>query len=531
MAGITITLGGNFAKLDELKGKAHKTAASIKDSFSKIAGSAAFKGLAAGATVAFAGITAAMAKAISKGGELSDTMARTGASGKGLVILQKAFENAGLSANELGTSIARMQKALAGVNQDGEPTNQVFAELGLSVRELMAMDPADALMKIGDSISRITDPAKRAAAAIGLFGRSGANLNAVFVDPAALSGAATQLGGLADLLPGMAADADYVGDAFGSIGDKTTQLGAGIASELMPHLLEVSKWLNEADFTSVGKSIGEDITTLVEYFTAIGNGMASVAEKVPGFKEGVFLLEKLASLNPNAGEALPMIPGVSIGADGKGVVETPTAPAKPEAFNPFEGMREESAKIAAKEAEKAAKAAEAKAEADARTAAQAEKSRAAAAEEYRLENAILAARLKGDADRLAKLEREKAIREEIKRLESAGFTPEEARKPAVAKVDAEKKATDAEAQRQAAMDEKRKAQEVLAGKVNESRDKLENLQYQSSVGAVSSMQRIGGGGGAVASGLDYARQSSDLLRELNQGMRQLIDVSRQPIDY
>jgi colicin import membrane protein len=184
-----------------------------------------------------------------------------------------------------------------------------------------------------------------------------------------------------------------------------------------------------------------------------------------------------------------------------------------------------------KRAEKERAAAEKQAEADRKKAEATKESRAAAAEEYRLENAILAARLKGDAARLAKLEREKAIREEIKRLESAGFTPAEARKPAEAKVDAEKKAEAKDARAKAAMEEKRKAQKVLAGKVNESRDKLENLQYQSSVGAVSSMQRIGGGGGAVASGLDYARQQSDLQREANGYLRQLIEVSRQPLDY
>jgi membrane protein involved in colicin uptake len=152
-------------------------------------------------------------------------------------------------------------------------------------------------------------------------------------------------------------------------------------------------------------------------------------------------------------------------------------------------------------------------------------------DEYNLEAKILAARIRGDADRLAKLEREKAIREEMKKLESAGFTAAEARTPAERKVDADKMAADAEAKRQAAIDERRTAQEVLAGKVNGTRETMDSLQFQSSIGAVSSMQRIGGGGGAVSSGLDYARQQSDLLRELNTSMRQLIDVSRQPIDY
>jgi hypothetical protein len=56
-----------------------------------------------------------------------------------------------------------------------------------------------------------------------------------------------------------------------------------------------------------------------EFFSAIGTGMGYVIDKVPGFNQAVWLIEKLASLNPTPGEALPMIPGVSIGADGRGV--------------------------------------------------------------------------------------------------------------------------------------------------------------------------------------------------------------------
>jgi hypothetical protein len=533
MAGISITLGGNFQKLDELKGKARTTAASIKDSFKKIGDSAAFKGLAVGATAAFAGIVASMKKAIAAGSELSDMMAKTGASGRGLLILGKAFENAGLSANEVGNSIARMQKALAGLNEDGKPTSQVFAKLGLSVKELIAMDPADALMQIGASISRLPDPANRAAAAMDIFGRSGANLNVVFNDAAALDTARTQLGGLADLLPGMSADADFVADAFGSIGDKTTQLGAGIAAELMPNLLQVAKWMNEADFTEVGTRIGMigvKVAKLAELFGKLAKlspayQLGKAAEWV-AFDGGSLTGKERAEAIAKAREEADKLYQESANSRGNASAA--------EVFNPFEAAREQgrmdSEAKAAKEAERAARAAEAKAEAAAKATAETEKSRAAAGEEYRLESAILAARLKGDADRLAALEREKAIRMEMKRLEAAGFSAAEARKPAEAKVDAEKKATAAETRRQAAIDEKQRIQEILAGRVNTARERLDSHGFQSSLGAVSSMQRIGGGGGAVASGLDYARQNSDLLRELNEGMRQLIQVSRQPVE-
>jgi hypothetical protein len=180
--------------------------------------------------------------------------------------------------------------------------------------------------------------------------------------------------------------------------------------------------------------------------------------------------------------------------------------------------------------QKAAEAAEKKAEAERKSAAEKAKSRAAALEEYNLDSAILSARLKSDAAKLASLEREKKIREEMKRLESAGFTTAEARKPAEAKVDAEAAATKKEDAAKKAEDERQKIQDTLQGKLDSARDQIDGQQFSSTIGSISSMQRIGGGGGAVGSGLDYARQAADLQREANTLMRQLIEVSRNPVE-
>ena len=61
----------------------------------------------------------------------------------------------------------------------------------------------------------------------------------------------------------------------------------------------------------------------------------------------------------------------------------------------------------------------------------------------------------------------------MKRLESAGFDPSEARTPSARKVDAEALAADKEARRKAGTDEKIRLQDILAGKVNTAREKLE----------------------------------------------------------
>lgn len=523
MAGITITLAGNFGKLDELKDRAHKTAASIKSAFSSNMGKAAMSGLAAGATAAFAGMVAAIKSAVDAGGELQDMMARTGAEGKGLMILQKAFENADMAASQVPQALNRMQKALAGVNEEGEPTNQAFAKLGLSVAELTKLDPAVAFMKIGEAIASIQSPTERAAIAMELFGKSGGELLKVFNDQSAFELAKQQLGGLVDLLPGMASDLDTVGDAFGSLDDKSRQLGAGIVKELMPALLDVSKWINETDFTEVGTRVG---TTLMQLSKA-----AEFAHTVAKFTPP-YWLGRAADYIANNGGDLTDNDKTRIKKqaeeDSKRLLESqrrktsgPTSSVDEAATAAQIAEAERNGKAKADKERKAADEAERKAKADKEAADEKERSRAAAIDEYNIESAILSARIRGDNARLESLQREKAIREEIKRLESAGFTRIEARRPAEARVDAGKKAADLEEKRKKAAEGQKNSGDKLREALDRVREKQASLRYESSIGAISDMQRIGGGGGAVASGLDYNRQLVSLQQEANAILKQI----------
>lgn len=535
MAGIQINLGGNFSKLDELKSKSASAAKSIKSAFGSDIGKKAFAGLAIGATAAFATVVAGMKSAIDAGGELSDMMARTGAEGAKLFVMQRAFENAGLAASQVPTVLNKMQKALAGVNEEGDRvTTRVFNDLNLSLSELQSMDPAMAFRKISEAIANVDDPARRAAMAMEIFGKSAGELLVMMTDSRAFSTAEQQVGELAETLANNANELDYVADAMGLFQVKLQQVGAEVAVSLLPQLTQLSDWVNETDFSAVGGGIGVLAEKTVEWGTAL----SKVAEYLPMMiafqkiadmtiggdlsdedkKKARAMADQWAANDPNNGKGQD-----EIAAEKSAAVEKTQTIAEARAAAA-------EAKKATADAERSAAAAEKKAAADAKAAEEKARSRAAGAEEYRLEKAIIDARLAGDQVRLAALEREKKIREEIARLESAGFSKDEARKPATAKVDAEKKAADKDAARKQAQDEKSRLQETLAGKVNDSRGKLDDLQYQSSVGSISSMQRIGGGGGAVGSGLDYARQAADLQREANNYLRELIEVSRREVD-
>lgn len=512
MAGISINLAGDFSALDDLRTRAAATAASVKDAFGSNIGKALFGGIAVAGAAAFAGVVAGVKSAIDAGGELNDMMARTGAAGEGLVVMQRAFENAGMAASQVPAALNKMQKALAGVNEEGEPTATVFGKLGLSIAELTALDPVAAFQKIQESISSIADPATRTAMAMQVFGKSGGEMLAVMTDATAFEQAAEQVGALGKTLSDNAAALDAVGDAFGSLDTKLQQIGVQVAVALLPQLTELGDWMSKTDFSAVGTGIG----AIAASVTSLGDALAWVADNsgLQAFANATIGLESTRT-------ALKM-------DDEKQVFKVPTEAEWQKNAAAGRQRRRASALGAADEIfgailpkfdPKAAASEEAAAEKAKKEAAAQQGSRAAAGEEYNLEMKILAARLSGDTAAIDAAERRKQIQVEILRLTRAGFDPDAARRPATQKVDAEREAKATE-----------EIRHDIQGQLKEVQSKQFGLKFESTLGAVASMQRIGGGGGATSSGLDYQRQAADLQREGNDLIRQLIALNRPLMD-
>ena len=199
---------------------------------------------AAGLAAAVAAALAATVKtAIAAGGELSDMMARTGADGRNLVILGQAFENVGSSSDKVAPALNKMQKALSGVNEDGQDTTSAFAALGLEVSTLKALDPVQAFRAVGTAINQIQDPAGRAAAAMGIFGKSGGELLSVFTDTAAWQNARDQVGTLGDSLAENAGKFDEIGDKMAGFEILIKKIGVSIAEGAVPALSKLAEMI------------------------------------------------------------------------------------------------------------------------------------------------------------------------------------------------------------------------------------------------------------------------------------------------
>jgi hypothetical protein len=205
---------GVSAAQGELKGLATE-AAGATGAFGRMAAAAGPAGLAVAAAVGVAtiavgalaaGIVDATKKTLEYGGHLTDLSAKTGISTTALQTLGHVGSMVGVSMDEIGNAVGKMQRNL--VNG-----SEAFAKLGLSIADLRAMEPDKAFEAIAEKITSIKDPAGQAAAAIEIFGRSGASLlPAMKEDMARLREEATRLGFV--MSKDMVAAADALGDKF-----------------------------------------------------------------------------------------------------------------------------------------------------------------------------------------------------------------------------------------------------------------------------------------------------------------------------
>lgn len=121
---------------------------------------------------------------VEKLGNLADQL---GVSFEFIQVLEEAANRSGVSVETLSGSMTRLQKTLAGADEESKAATAALARLGVSVEEINALSQKDQIRLIGDRLAEIQDPAQRTAAAMALFGKSGASLLPFFknLSPAA----------------------------------------------------------------------------------------------------------------------------------------------------------------------------------------------------------------------------------------------------------------------------------------------------------------------------------------------------------
>lgn len=208
-------------------------------------------------------------EAIEMGGKLADLSEQTGISAGKLVVLQRAFQDNGMEAEELGKTVNKMQKFLEAAGEEGSAAAIKLNRIGLSADQLKGMQPDELFRTIGMQIASIQDPTEKAADAMEIFGKAGGRTLALFANyDESLKNAAQSQGTLAQIMDQSAESFHKVEIGFNEIGAKGKEFAAGALSDVIDSLGILTNKLAKMDAAKMGqeffKNLSEPVKALLE---------------------------------------------------------------------------------------------------------------------------------------------------------------------------------------------------------------------------------------------------------------------------
>jgi TP901 family phage tail tape measure protein len=131
-----------------------------------------------------AGFTACVAQFAAAGAHLDDLAKQTGLSGGALSELGYAAEQSGTNVDTLAKGVLRMERNISAANEGTGTFGKTLQDLGLNIDAIAKMTPEEQFTAIADAISRIPDPADKAAKAQRAFGGASKDLLPLLEDGA-----------------------------------------------------------------------------------------------------------------------------------------------------------------------------------------------------------------------------------------------------------------------------------------------------------------------------------------------------------
>ena len=197
-------------------------------------------------------------EAFAVGKELNELSARTGIAVGELVQLTEEFKKVGKTSEDIGPAINRMQRNLS----EGK-ASEVVKRLGLNMKDLRSMTPIDQFHALGGAIGKMQNPMDRAAAAMKIFGRTGAELLPLFMEK-----------GFGEFNKDLAAKAAIfqrdaglfadVTNSFRIVGDKVKGFWLGVADKVAPVLKPLLDSMKSISFTKLGQQLGDAVALLIQ---------------------------------------------------------------------------------------------------------------------------------------------------------------------------------------------------------------------------------------------------------------------------
>lgn len=278
-------------------------------SFAAGAGKLGAAGLAGSAAV-LAPLTAAVKHFADTGSQLDDMSQRTGASVEALSGLGYAAQMSGASLEDVEKGLRTMQKGL----QSGD---EGFADLGISIEKLKGFAPEDQMRMIATELAKIENPGDRAAAAMGIFGKSGANLLPLLQNGAeGIDMLVAEADSLGVVMSGEAASsAALLGDSIDKVSITSGALVNTLAAQLAPAftaVLAVITYLitTARDWIAANQGVVLTIAAVAAVVGVLGAGLVTAAGVAYGLSVAIGVVGTVASA---VGSILSILAGVLSG--------------------------------------------------------------------------------------------------------------------------------------------------------------------------------------------------------------------------
>jgi hypothetical protein len=177
------------------------------------------------------------------------------------MILQRAFENSGSSAEAVGPMINKLQKFMIDASNGSDKNVAALKMLGLTYDELKEKSPTEQLALISAGFQGIGNDSQRTATAVAVFGKAGGELLPLLRNMSGeIDVAKSQLGSMPDILNRSAEIFDNISDNINVIKGKFVEFAAGLMDRMAPALELVTSLLSRIDTAAIGMRLGDVLT-------------------------------------------------------------------------------------------------------------------------------------------------------------------------------------------------------------------------------------------------------------------------------
>lgn len=226
------------------------------------------------AAAAGAAAVGAVTRFLQVGSALDDMSQRTGVAASELSSLGFAAKMTDTSLEAVQGSLVKMQRFMGEVSAHGAAAIDTLDRLGITTQQLEGLTPDEQFKAFADAIAKVEDPTQKMNAAMGVFGKSAAEILPLLNEGAtgieAFQKEAERLGlVMSDDMASSAAQAADAMDTLLLAADATAiRFGAALAPAV----------------TAVAKIISELVATSPKLFAAFAGGAVALAAVVSAFK-------------------------------------------------------------------------------------------------------------------------------------------------------------------------------------------------------------------------------------------------------